>query len=242
MIVGIHQPHYFPWMGYFDKMAKSDMFILLDVVQLEKGSYMYRNRILNAQGKITYLTISGDKHGFLNRSYKEIASTNDEEFLEKQRNEIERSYGESQYFGEVWTEVKSLFERHEHTICGYCIRSIERVKQLLEIPTVLKLQSDLSGDLSKRKNDLVLNLCQTVGATRYLSGNGARNYTDESTFENAGIQLRYQKYTSPVYNQLHTKEFISGLSILDMLFNCGIENTKKLFWKGVNEGTEFDDK
>lgn len=223
-------------MGYFDKMAKSDSFILLDAVQLEKGSYMYRNRIINAQGKVAFLTVSGEKHGYLDRSYNEILSTNDAVFLEKQRGEIMRAYMDSPYFSEVWGVLKDLFETQEKTICAYCVRSIVRVRQLLGIPTELIMQSDLPDNPSMRKNDLVLYLCQTVGATGYLSGNGAKKYMDEASFENAGITLCYQSYEQPVYSQLHTKAFVPGLSILDYLFNCGIERSREVFWKNISTG------
>ena len=241
MIVSIHQPHYFPWMGYFDKMAKADTFILLDDVQLEKGSYMYRNRILNPQGKISYLTISGDKHGFLDRSYREIASTNDDVWLEKHAAELKRSYGESAFFEEVWDKIGDLFSKKEETIAAYCIRSVLRLREILEIPTKILLQSDLPSDDTKRKNDLVLSLCKTAGADGYLSGNGARKYTDESSFENAGIRLRYQTFQPPVYDQMHTEEFVPGLSMLDVLFNCGTEKTKELFREASRAGKEIEE-
>ena len=241
MIAAIHQPHYFPWLGYFDKMAKSDVFILMDEVQLEKGSYMYRNRILNAQGKITFLTISADKHGYLSRKYCELTTTNDEHWLEMHRNEIKRAYQDSPFFEEVWNELRDLFETREQTICQYCIRSVIRLKTLLGIPTKIVLQSELEFDDEKRKNDLVLNLCQAVAADGYLSGNGARKYTDESAFESAGIRLRYQNFSSPVYAQLHTDSHVPGLSTLDILFNCGIAETKALFWQAVENGNEFSD-
>ena len=229
MTVGIHQPHYFPWMGYFDKMAKSDTFILLDDVQLEKGSYMYRNRIINAQGKVVYLTISGDKHGFLERSYREIESSNAALWLAKHEAELKRAYGESPCFNKVWPLLEDLFRTEEKTICAYCIRSILRLKELLEIPTKILLQSELPGEVTGRKNDLVLGLCKLVGADAYLSGNGARKYTDENSFSEAGIKLSYQQFTPPVYLQLHTEEFVPGLSLLDMLFNCGPETVRKYF-------------
>ena len=231
MTVGIHQPHYFPWMGYFDKMAKSDTFILLDDVQLEKGSYMYRNRIINAQGKVVYLTISGDKHGFLERSYREIESANDAQWLAKHEAELKRAYQESPYFYEVWPLLEDLFHTEEKTICAYCIRSILRLKELLEIPTKILLQSELPGEVTGRKNDLVLGLCKLVGADAYLSGNGARKYTDENSFSEAGIKLSYQQFTPPVYPQLHTEEFVPGLSLLDMLFNCGVKAVREYFRK-----------
>ncbi len=240
MIVGIHQPHYFPWMGYFDKMAKSDKFILLDDVQLEKGSYMYRNRILNSQGKIIYLTISGEKHGFLDKQYREILSTNDSEWLEKHINEIYRAYSSSPFFNEIWSSIEDLFATKENTICDYCVRSIIRIKDLLDIPTLIVMQSELPSDDTMRKNDLVINLCKTIGADRYLSGNGARKYTDEQSFQDAGIILRYQSFNPIEYDQMHSQEFVPGLSILDVLFNCGIEKTKQLFWKSIEEGSEFE--
>ena len=67
MMVAIHQPHYFPWLGYLAKMASVDKFILMDTVQLEKCSYMIRNRVIDLDGNIKYLTISAEKHGFLEK-------------------------------------------------------------------------------------------------------------------------------------------------------------------------------
>lgn len=239
MIVGIHQPHYYPWMGYFDKMAKSDVFILLDDIQLEKGSYMYRNRIINEYGKIAYLTISGDKHGFLERSYKDILSTNDADWLEKHAQIIERSYSKSPYFNEVWENIHDLFETQEITICAYCVRSVLRIKDLLGIKTKIVMQSDLQFDESKKKNELVVNLCKAIEADKYLSGNGARKYTNDLSFEEAGIQLQYQQFSPPIYDQIHTQEFVSGLSMLDLLFNCGLTKANILFWETKNKGKEF---
>ena len=239
MIVGIHQPHYFPWLGYFDKMAKSDIFILMDDVQMEKGSYMYRNRIVDARGNIVYLTLSGDKHGFLHCSYKDIASANDALWLQKHAMAIRCAYQGSPYFDEVWRSIEDLFEAEEHTICAYCVRSILRIKALLGIPTRIVLQREMQYDRTKRKNDLVLELCKAIGADAYLSGNGARKYTDESSFENAGIKLYFQQYAMPTYPQMRTSEFAAGLSVLDVLFNCGIERTREMLWTIVKQGREF---
>ena len=234
MIAGIHQPHYFPWIGYFNKMAESDIFILLDEVQMEKGSYMYRNRILNQQGKIVYLTISGDKHGFIDKKYNEIKSKDDETWLKKHREEIQRSYGDSVFFEEVWSEIADLFETRESTICEYCIRSILRIKELLGIGSKVVLQSDMEYDKNQRKNDLVIELCKAVGATEYLSGNGARKYADEASFADASIVLSYQQFKIPEYPQMNSSEFTPGLSMLDLFFNCGIKRAKEIFWETCN--------
>ncbi len=239
MIVGIHQPLYFPWIGFFDKMAKSDRFLLLDEVQMEKGSYMYRNRIIDESGKIVYLTIPGNKHGFLNRKYNEIEAKNDYDWKNDHAESIKRAYGDSLFFDEVWGNIEDLFDTEEKTICAYCIRSIKRIKEILDISTEIILQSDLEYDDNAKKNDLILSLCQKLGADRYLSGNGARKYMQDDSFAKVGIEVGYQIIQVPEYGQLHTKEFVPGLSMLDVFFNCGIKGTKELFWKTCNRGAEF---
>ncbi len=232
MKIAIHQPIYFPWAGYLNKMNSVDKFVLLDEVQLEKGSYMYRNRILNDKGLIRYLTITADKHGFLDRKYCDIRTLNDEEFLKKQREEIIRSYKNAQFFDETWERIHDLFETKEETICDYCIRSILRLKRVLDIGTEIVLQSDIEADSSLRSNELLVTICKELGADEYLSGNGARKYNDENWYKEAGVILSYQEYTMPVYHQIGSDEFVPGLCILDTLFNCGIEGTGKII-RGV---------
>ena len=102
MRVAIHQPHYFPWVGYFDKMAQVDQFILLDQVQFEKGSYMYRNRILSNTGKVCYLTISAEKHGFLTKEYREIVTRDNEGWQRKQIAQIENAYCKYEQFTQAF--------------------------------------------------------------------------------------------------------------------------------------------
>lgn len=228
MKVGIHQPHYFPWAGYLNKIYSTDIFVILDEVQLEKGSYMYRNRILNDKGQIKYLTISADKHGFLNKSFCDIKTINDEEFLQKQREEIVRSYKKAEHFDEVWTKIEDLFVEKEDTICDYCLRSIFRLVEILDIKTNIVLQSEIKLDALYKKNELVLNICKALNADEYLSGIGARKYNDESRYKEEGIMLSYQSYSMPEYRQINTGEFTSGLSIIDTLFNCGIEGSKAI--------------
>ena len=72
MMVAIHQPHYFPWLGYLAKMASVDKFILMDTVQLEKRSYMHRNRIIDPDGEVRYLNISCEKKNHFCQEYKDI--------------------------------------------------------------------------------------------------------------------------------------------------------------------------
>ena len=239
MKVAIHQPHYFPWVGYFDKMAHADKFILLDRVQFEKGSYMYRNRILSNSGKICYLTVSAEKHGFLDKEYREIITQDNEIWIRKQIAQIKNAYAKSPFFSEVWEKIEPVFSVDSMNLCDIAINSIEIIRDILKIRTELVIQSSLNYDELEKKNDLVLALCKAVAADIYISGNGARTYMNDAKFRCEGIEVIYQKFTQPEYKQRWSKEFIPGLSILDMLFNCGIDQTRDLFWYNVEKEKYF---
>lgn len=241
MKIAIHQPHYFPWLGYLDKMSKVDQFILLDQVQLEKGSYMYRNRIVDATSEIKFLTVSADKHGFLEKPYSEILTKDQDTWKMKQAALLKNIYEDCTHFEEVWEQISAIFDKEHVFLCDIAIRSIEILCQMLQIKTPMVQQSQMYFDDSVKKNDLVLELCRSVGASCYLSGNGARKYTDEQSFADAGVQLRYQVFCQPQYPQLHNLEFIPGLSTLDMLFNCGVAETRRIFWENVNCTNEIGD-
>lgn len=240
MKVAIHQPHFWPWLGYLNKIAKVDKFVLMDSVQLEKGSYMYRNRVLNPRGEIAYLTISGEKHGFLDKEFREINTKDNQVWKDKQKNQLQNSYGKSPYYDQVAEKIMPLYDLEADTICDYALESIRILKELFSIETPGILLSSIALDADARKNDLVLEICQSVGANAYLSGNGARKYMDLDAFEQAGVKVAYQQFSHPVYTQCNSTEFVPGLSALDMLFNCGIENSKELFWQEVYANNEFE--
>ena len=239
MIAAIHQPHFFPWLGYFDKMAKSDVFVLLDDVQLEKGSYMNRNRIMNLNGTIAYITISGDKHGYLTKRYCDILTTSPDVWIEKHKSQIKNAYGKSVFFDDIWSRIETVYNKSEETICAYAVNSIMAIRDILGIDNKIIMSSSISVPEGAKKNDLVLEICKAIKADAYLSGNGARKYTDEASYQEADIVLRYQKFAHPEYAHKNSSEFIAGLSILDMLFSIGAEETRRLLWEAVNATNEF---
>ena len=234
MMVAIHQPHYFPWVGYLDKMAKADKFVLMDTVQLEKRSYMMRNRIVDMGGNIRYLTIITETQNHYNYQYKEIKAKNFKEWTDKQKGILISAYKKSPYFNEIWEAIYPIFiERHEY-LCDITIHSIDILRNLFEIKTPLILQSDLDIDKNAKKGILILEICKSVGADIYYSGNGAKKYMDNEMFEQEGVHVLYQKFEHPVYKQIGDQQFVQGLSALDMLFNCGIKGARELFWNQVN--------
>lgn len=235
MRISIHQPHYFPWLGYFDKMAKADKFVLLDEVQLEKGSPMIRNRVLDPNGEVKYLTISVDTKDFLNRKYNALAVKDRERCFERQFNMLKNYYRTAKYRDEVLPLIQCFFSRDYTTVCQWTCGSIELVRELLEIETPLVYQSDLDYDRSQKRSDLVYAICNALGADTYLSGRGgSRDYLKREEFGNSGIQIMFQDFTHPSYQQLNNPAFVPGISVLDMLFNCGIEESRRIFWECVH--------
>lgn len=241
MKIAIHQPHYFPWLGYFDKMAKADTFVLLDQVQLEKNSLMLKNRVLDKNGGIKYITISGETKGFLDREYRDILTKDIDSWTTRQMNALRDYYRKAHYAKEIFPLLEGFFKKDFSTICQWTCTSIELIRKLLGITTPLILQSCIDYNRSCRRSDLVYAICKTIGADTYFSGQGASvSYLDRKKFAESGINIVFQDFRSPIYPQCNTKEFVPGISILDMFFNLGIEESRRIFWENVNSTHEFE--
>lgn len=235
MRIAIHQPHYFPWVGYFDKMAKADAFVLLDEVQFEKGSAMIRNRVPDTKGEIKYLTISADTSDFLNKQYREIPVKDAQKCFEKQMNMLKNYYHRAPFKNEIMVLLEDYFSQQHETVCQYTCASIELVRDVLDIQTPLMYQSAVEYDRDRKRSDLVYAICESMNADVYLSGRGASmRYLKRDEFRGNGIDIVFQDFNHPQYPQQHRGEFVPGVSILDMLFNCGIEQTKSIFWENVS--------
>lgn len=229
MVVGIHQPNYFPWMGYFDKMDNADVFILLDDVQLTDSSVTQRNRVLNCNGIPTYITVAFQKEGYMQKPLREIQLNQDVAWQKRQVDFLRGTYGKTPYFNEVWELIQPIFTKNYATLVEVNYATICLVKELLGITTKVVWQSEMNYSHEGHKNDLILNLCESVSADVYLSGKGAQKYMNLESFKHAGIKVEFQNFIMPEYKQMYSKYFCSGLSMLDVLLNCGIKGTKKLF-------------
>lgn len=234
MKIAIHQPHYFPWLGYFHKMASVDLFVLLDEVQFEKQSQMNRNRVVDQNGEIKYLTIPVDTSGFLDKKYCEIPCNNNLDWAKKQINSLENYYKESKYRKEIINDMVLFLSQKFNYACEWTCSSINYIREVLGIITPIVFQSQINYDKSVKKSNLVLSICKELKADVYYSGRGSSvNYLDRDEFRMNNIGIEFQNFTVPTYIQLNTKDFVPGLSILDMLFNCGKEKTRELFWETI---------
>lgn len=210
MIVSIHQPAYLPWLGYLDRIAQSDVFIFLDTVQFEKNSYTNRNRIKTANGP-AWLTVPVQHKGHTQATLATLEISTQQPWQTKHRRSLEQAYAKAPRFAELAPQLDQLWPQTP-LLTELCFAQLQNWCRWLEIPTRLLRASAL--DVVGNKGDLVLNLCQAVGATRYLSGPFGRDYLDRDSFDAAGLDLRFHSFEHPVYPQLHGP-FVPNMAVVD---------------------------
>ena len=218
MIVSVHQPHYLPWLGYFDKIAASDLFVLLDNVQYKKREYQNRNRIRTRQG-VKWLTVPVATTGKYEQMTGEVEIESGASWREKHLETLRHAYSSAPHFKRVFEELEELYMGREWArLAEINSAMLAWFMKEMEIETRVALESELgTGGLSTER---IVNICRAVGADVYLSGSGGRDYMDEALFEKAGLKLEYQKYEHPAYPQVHGG-FEPFMGIVDLLFNAG---------------------
>jgi hypothetical protein len=221
-VIGIHQPNFIPWAGYFNKIYRSDTFVIIDDVQFAKGSVCNRTKIKNNVGEAVWLTVPVS---FLNGSASTFNETiiADSTWYRKSLNLIKASYIQSPYFSQVYPEVEEILKGEYASLAKLNIAFIRYFCHKLNIQTPLHIQSELDAEFGK-KNDLNLGITQYFEGNIYLSGNGAKKYNDEVLFEKNRIKIQYLNFVAPHYRQINGA-FIENLSVLDLLFNEG-ENSE----------------
>ena len=217
MIVTIHQPAYLPWLAYFDKISRSDVFVFLDTVQLEKNSYSYtyRNKIKSPQGSM-WLTVPLKAKGHMNNTIREIPIDYSQRWKKKHLKSIFFNYNKSPYFNELYPKLESLYQTSYEFFSELAYMHLLFWLEELQIKTKVVRASDTP--INSRKSALILDLCEHFQATRYISGALGKNYLDESAFQQKSIHIEYQKYQHPLYPQLYG-DFLPNLAIVDFWMN-----------------------
>lgn len=223
MIVSIMQPAYLPWLGFFDRIAASDVLILLDHVLIDRNSktkFANRNRIRTPQGW-TWLTVpirSKGKHGDL--LINEIALNNETDWAAKHWRAIELNYRRAPHFANYAERFHALYARSWEKLAALNAAGYDAFMETLGLNTRTLLSSEM--DCSESKDALILELCRKAGASTYISGPFGRDYLKAEDFRAAGIELLFHDYDHPRYKQCF-EGFEPYMSTLDLLFNHGPE-------------------
>lgn len=228
MILTIMQPAYLPWLGYFDRIAKSDVFVVLDHVQMDMSSktkFANRNKIRTKDGWI-WLTVplkTKGKHGDLYLNEIEIAD--DSSWSRKHLASLDANYRKASFYKEQRDFLNDVYDRKWPLLCDMCDEVTRYLLNAFDIKTQVLYSSQLKSRTTK--SDLILDLCLEVGATEYISGPFGREYLDREAFKKAGIKVWFHDYPHPVYTQAFDG-FEPYMSALDLLLNHGPDSRKIL--------------
>jgi hypothetical protein len=219
-ICAIHQPNFFPWIGYFDKINKCNKFVILDDVQYQKKGGTWSNRVaVNIQGQSKWLTAP------INRP-SGLWKINDTTFQEGKWREkiiktLQANYSKAAYFGAYEERIFQLVLYKTNHLTDYNVHAIINLCKLLNIEIDSKIVFASDFNFHTSSNELLIDLTKAVGCDTYMAGGGASEYQDIDMFSENSLDFTYQNFHHPIYQQINTQEFIPGLSIIDYIFNNG---------------------
>jgi hypothetical protein len=212
------QPTYLPWLGYFDLMDQVDTFVLLDSVQFARRSWQQRNRIKTRDG-VRWLTVPVRSKGHRDQRISEVRIDPTTPFADAHLETIRHAYSRAAAYDAYADALATLMGRPHERLVDVNVALLEWLRTTLGIATPLVRSSTLNAH--GEREGLLVEICRALGATRYVSPQGARVYLESTTvFPDAGIELCYQGYQHPEYRQLHGA-FASHLSAIDALMNEG---------------------
>ena len=195
MIVSIHQPEHFPYLGFFQKMKQSDLFILLDNVKFKKNNFQNRNRFLNSRGEEEWFTVPVEKKAN-SKLIKDVTLAEDYGWKYKLIKQMNMN------FGLDIDTLQYIYDMDSLCICN--MKSIDYCRMELGIDTPYILSSELNVEGSK--SELLVNLCREVGASTYLSGQGGLDYLDLELFSGINVEI----FRPNIDNYYTTLSYLKG--------------------------------
>jgi hypothetical protein len=223
MIAAVHQPQFMPWLGYLDKIVRSETFIFLDNVQFKKNEFQNRNKIKTAQGWMWLTVPVLYKYP---EQINEVKINTRIDWRKKHIRTLAINYQKAPYFHDIFPEVERFYAGDSASIAEVNRESVLMLLGLLGLDRKIVIASAL-GHLPEEPSERLAAICESLSADTYLSGAGGRAYLDLEPFNKRGITLKFQTFNHPVYPQLYG-DFIPNLSLLDLLFNCGPDSLKIL--------------
>ena len=216
-VIGILQPGYLPWLGFFEQVHRCDVFVLYDDVQFEKGSWRNRNRIKTPNGP-QWLTVPVLLKGQGFPLINDVVINGAVPWQKKHIKAISLNYARAPFFDDYAEGLFEILNRPWKLLIDLDLALLYWFMKTLTISTPVLLASDLGiqGSNVQRLIDII----RSIGGKTFYEGLSGKNYIDVQLFEEAGISVIFQEYHHPIYPQLHG-DFLSRLSIVDLLFNCG---------------------
>jgi len=216
MLVGIHQLHYLPWLRYFEKIAHSDVFIVLDDIQYSKNGWQNRNKVKTAAGVTLLTTPVIEKFG---QGLHEVRIDNSTPWRRKHWRTLEQAYRKAPFFSEYAGFLEETYSREWEWLNELNYHMLDGFLAALGCSTPIHRSSQMS--VPGKATERLIQLIEQVGGDQYYSGAYALDaYLNAEQLASAGIELDLQEWRAPVYPQLYGA-FAPDLAIVDLLMNCG---------------------
>jgi len=218
MIVSVHQPQYLPWLGYFHKIAHSDAFIVLDMVQYKHREFQNRNKIRTDKGWL-WLTVPVSVKQKRSQTVREVRIDDQFPWRHDHWEGLKSCYSGAPWFAAHRAFFEQVYAREWSLLIDCNVHIVRYLLEQFGITVPLYFESEIGS--SSTGTGRIIELCKKLGADTYLSGAGGRAYLEEEKFREAEISLTYQQFTHPVYRQQYGGAFVPYMSSVDLLFNEG---------------------
>lgn len=217
MKIGIMQPYFLPYTGYWQLLNAVDKYVIYDDVNYIKGGWINRNRILiNKEAKYFNVKLNGASP---NKLINEVEVSLDEVYQKKLLKTIEENYKKAPFFYKIFPVIQRIVENKEINLAKYLEYSIREICSYLDIKTELIISSNLEKNNSLKGKDKVIEICKKLGGSEYYNAIGGQELYSFEEFKSNGIELKFLK-TEEINYQQFSNEFVPYLSILDvMMFN-----------------------
>ena len=216
MRLGIMQPYFMPYIGYWQLLAMVDAFVLYDNIQYTKKGWVNRNRFLQ-NGKDALFTIPLKKDSDLLDVVKR--SVADDFDRDKLLNQLDASYRKAPFFNTTFPLIASIIRAEHRNLFDYIHQSIRVTADFLSIKTPIVISSSIAIDHSLRGENKVIAICKAMGAGTYINAIGGQELYSKDAFATYGVTLEFVK-TRPIWYQQGAGAFVANLSIIDvMMFN-----------------------
>lgn len=217
MKIGIMQPYFLPYIGYWQLLNAVDKYVIYDDVNYIKGGWINRNRILiNKEAKYFNVKLNGASK---NKLINEVEVSLDEVYQKKLLKTVEENYKKAPFFTEVFPLIQRIVENKETNLAKYLEYSIREICSYLDIKTELLISSNLEKNNFLKGKDKVIEICKKLGGSEYYNAIGGQELYSFEEFKSNGIELKFLK-TEEINYQQFSNEFVPYLSILDvMMFN-----------------------
>lgn len=224
MKVGIMQPYFMPYIGYFSLIKHTDKFILFDTVQFIRHGWIERNRILKQNGGWQYIQVPIIKKEGRDTLIKDVLINNEENWKAKILAQLQHYKKIAPYYFKTVQLLKEIFSSEYEDIVSLNRTSLQMLCEYLGINREIEVFSKMNLDIkpADAPDEWALNICSAIeGADEYWNPPGGMSFFDRTKYQEAGINLKFQSVDIEPYNQ--KREFEPALSIIDVLMFNSIE-------------------